>query len=107
MLLSQTVLPATTVTDIYTVPTYGEVAIEVQNIFVTVTTMYVSTKFRLSLAPGGIADDAAQYLLYDVVIPANGYQLETRIVAQPGDIIRAYASTTDVTVALFGVPVVI
>lgn len=94
-------LDATTLTDVYTVPSTLRNGIRyLKGLFVC--NRGAATTFRISYAPLGAADDVSQYLCYDVAIGANetfnasfeGFRLSAT------DVIRAYAGTADVSVTV-------
>lgn len=102
--LSQTALPATTLTDIYTCPN-GYMA-KIQTISIC-NRGGTDATFRLSLAKfNDTTDNVKQYRYYDVTIPANDtvdYGSQEWVISMwAGDIIRAYASNGNISVALDG-----
>lgn len=99
-LLSQTALPATTLTAIYTTPAGLYVVLRS---LVVCNRSATSATFRLSLAPLGAADATSQYLFYDLpLVPNDTFTSELLISLDPTDVVRAYASTANLTVSLFG-----
>ncbi len=100
--LGQTVLAATTLTDLYTVPAATQAV---------VSTIYVcnrggSAVFRISVAVAGAVDDPSQYLYYNMPIPANEtFAATVGITLGATDVIRGYASTANLTMTVFGVEV--
>lgn len=100
--LAQNNLAAATSTDVYTVGT-GKIAkvytINLCNISAAAIT------FRLSVAVAGAALDASQYLAYGTSIPANDsikLDFPGGLCLGAADVIRAYASDTNLTVSIFG-----
>jgi len=89
--------PATALTDLYTVPlaTYLVGIVRVAN-------RGAATTFRVSVAPGGVADSNEQYSAYDEPIGANERD-EMMIAAGPTDTVRVYAGANTLTFTLFGV----
>ena len=101
--LGQSALAATTLTDVYTVPAATST---------TVSTLTVCNRggasgtFRLSVAIGGAADTAAQYIYYDQYLDANStFAATVGITLAATDKIRAYASSANFSVNIFGVEV--
>lgn len=100
--LGQSVLPATTLTALYTVPAATQAV---------VSTIYVcnrssSASFRLSVAVAGAVDDPSQYIYYDIPIPSNEtFAATVGITIGPTDEIRGYASNSNLTVTIFGVEI--
>lgn len=101
--LAQAALPATTLTDVFTVPD-GMFA------FVTVTFCNqnaVTADVRLAVAVDGESDSAKQYLLYDATVDANGSYVwgsfpEDGIPMNGTDVLRAYSSSSNVSVNVIG-----
>lgn len=91
---------ATTLTVLYTVPALTSTVVS----SVIVCNEGAAGTFRVSVAVAGAADNAKQYLFYDVAIGAN-----TSITATLGislattDVVKCYASSTDMAFNLFGV----
>lgn len=99
-LSAQAALPATTLTAVLTSPIRKAM---------TVKAGYVcnrdagATTFRLSFAPAGAADAVEQYLYYDSPIGGNA-TVKLDIVGlplSPGDVLRAYAGTANLSVNIF------
>lgn len=61
---------------------------------------------RLRLKVGNESDDDKQFLLYDIpVLATDSFEWpreSKRLGIQPGDVLKAYASTANVTVTLVG-----
>lgn len=93
---------ATTLTDLYTV-TAGSNA--VVSSIVVCNQSAVATSFRIAVAPAGAADDASQYMYYDVVIPGNDTFVATIGWALNGvttqDIVRVYNTLATCSFTLF------
>lgn len=99
-ILGQADLDATTLTDLYTVPT-GKSAI-INAIFVCNRAGAAAT-FRISISVDGAADGVGQYLYYDVSVAANDtFLIEVPIPLDAADVIRGYASATTVTMVVVG-----
>lgn len=96
---AQADLDATTLTDVFTQGRGGAVKLN----SIVICNRGAATTFRLSIAYGGAADDVSQYLYYDApiddneTIPIEWVKGKTLVW---GDVIRAYAGTTDVTVQI-------
>ena len=102
-ILGQTALAATTLTDIYTVPAATQTTISTGLVCNRGST---ETTFRVSIALAGAADNNKQYLYYDVPIPANDtFAFTLGVSLGAGDIVRAYAGNTNITVNIFGVEI--
>jgi len=101
--LAQADLAATTLTDVFTVPAANNAVIS------TVTLCNrnaVSVAVRLSVAVAGAADNNKQYLYYDLPIGGNDtFAFTFGVTLDVGDVIRAFASTTGVSVNVFGVEI--
>lgn len=100
-ILGQADLAATTLTDVYTVPSLTQ---SVVSSIVVCNRNGASRTFRISVAVGGAADDSKQYLVYDDTIDANkslAFLLGVSLGA--ADKVRAYASAVGVSVNVFGV----
>lgn len=100
-ILSQTMPPATTLTDIYTVP--ADKTCSIMSIVVCNQDGGAGS-FRLSLAVAGAADASTQYINYDEAIAAH---TTTRISMAcnlyPTDIIRAYSSSGNISFTILGI----
>ncbi len=102
-LIAQAALPATTLTDVIAGSPSGKVYIALKSILVC-NRAALSATFRMSLAINGEADATKQYLFYDTpIVPNDSFTASLDIGLQPGDVIRCYASTANLTVSLFGV----
>lgn len=106
-ILGQVALSASTSTDVYSVPT-GRSAVVSK---VAICNRNASARtVRLSFAVGGEALANKQYVLYDYSVAGNtSYEWPATgngVGLGAGDIVRAYASDTDVSVSVFGVEVV-
>lgn len=101
--LGQVALGATTLTAIYTVPAATEAVVSTITVCNRGTT---DATFRVSVAVAGAADDPKQYLYYDLpLIAKDSFVLTLGIALGAGDIVKAYASTANVTVNVFGVEI--
>lgn len=101
--LGQAALAATTLTDVYTVPASTSA---------TVSTITVCNRgataatFRISVAVAGAADTPAQYIYYDQALDAySTYAATIGVTLAATAKIRAYASTANVSVNVFGIEV--
>lgn len=99
--LSQNALSATTLTDVYTVPTWQKAIVE--DIKVCNRDSGDDT-FRVSIAKfGDTSDQTKQYVYYDVTVPGNDtVTLGVNAPVNSGDIVRVYAWTANLSVSLFG-----
>jgi hypothetical protein len=101
--LGQVTPAATTVTDVYTVPSLTSAVVSTIAIC---NTNGSGVTVRLSIAKAGAVDTLAQYVLYNQYIDASStYVLTTGLTLAAGDVIRVYASTTNVTVNVFGMEI--
>lgn len=99
--LAQSAPGATTLTDVYTVP--GATSAVISSIVVANRSASART-FRLSVAIAGAADTPAQYLAYDMTVPANdSVFIQLGVTLAATDKIRAYVSAADVSINVFGV----
>jgi hypothetical protein len=98
--LGQSNPSATTLTDAYTVPALKSTVVST----ITVCEKGGATAtYRLSVAVGGVADTAKQYLVYDAPLAANETVTFTLgITLATTDVIRVYASTANVAFNIFG-----
>jgi len=94
----QTNPSATTLTDVYTVPS--------GNTFEFIVTVAnrsaVATSFRWSLAIGGAADSNEQYKAYDTPINGNDIYTSEKYLANAGDVIRVYATLATLSFGISG-----
>ena len=101
--LGQVALGATSLTDFYTVPGATQAVVSTGTVC---NRGAAGATFRISVAVAGAADDLKQYLYYDLPIPANdSFAFTFGIALGSGDVVRAYASTADLSVSLFGVEI--
>jgi hypothetical protein len=98
--LGQSAPSATTLTDLYTVPSGKMTTIS----SITVCNRSATpTSFRLSVAPGGAADAVSQYTHYDVPIPGNETYIATiGETLAATDKLRVYATLATLTASAFG-----
>ena len=86
------VLPASTVlTDIYTVP-----AGQRGDLRIVATNRGSDTAIRVSVAPGGAADEAKQYTVYDMILPANDAYALAPVLVPAGAVFRAASASGSV-----------
>lgn len=99
--LGQAAPPATTETDLYTVP--DETMTTVSSLVVCNRAGTAGT-VRVSVSVGGAATTDKDYLLYDKSVAANDYiTLVIGITIKESDVMRVYASSGDFSFNLFGV----
>ncbi len=99
--LAQSTPGATTVTDIYTVP--ADIEAVISSITICNRTALDKT-FRLSIAVNAAADTIAQYIAYDMTVPANDTVfVQIGITLGANDVVRAYVSATGISINVFGV----
>lgn len=97
--LAQLAPGAAALTDFYVVPPANSIA----DGKVIVANRSGNDTFRLSLARGGAADAAGQYLFYDMpVLGADTFTAPFSIAAGAGDVIRVYSTNGNLTFTLFG-----
>jgi hypothetical protein len=98
--LGQNDLPATTMTDVYTVPSATETVIS--TIIIANRTATAET-FRIAIRPNGATLADEQYIAYDVPIAANdSTTLTLGITLDAADVLSVYASAVDLSVNVFG-----
>lgn len=98
--LGQSDVPATTDTDVYTVPATKQVV--VSTVVVCNRTGGAIT-YRVAVRPDGAAIANQHYLLYDAPIPANSTDTFTiGLTADDGDVLTVYASAVGLSVNVFG-----
>lgn len=91
---------AVTSTTLYTVPAATSAVVST----ITVANLAAAdATFRVSTAVAALAITAKQYICYDVTVPGNGIiTLTLGITLAATDVIRVYASTTNVAFSAFG-----
>ena len=100
--VAQVALAATTLTDVYIASSLGKGGVTLRSLVVC-NRAASSATFRISLAVGGEPDATKQYLFYDTpIVPNDSFTSALEIGMAPGDVIRAYASNSNLTVNLFG-----
>lgn len=95
-ILGQSALTASTDTTVYTVPT-GTTS----TFTVSITNRGSAAVVRLAVSASG-TPTTAEYLEYDVSIPANGVLERSGIVAQAGKNVVVYSNTSDISVSIYG-----
>lgn len=103
-ILGQSSPLATTLTDLYTVPS---------NTVATISSFFAANRtatgatFRASVAAAGAADDSKQYVYYDIELPANETFVATvGMTMSQTDVFRVYSSHSGVSYNLFGAEIV-
>jgi len=98
--LGQSTPSATTLTDVYTVPSVTSAVVS------TITVCNRSgtaTSFRISVAPTGAADTDAHYLYYDVAIEGNDtFAATLGLTLATTDKVRVYATLATLSFSVFG-----
>ena len=98
--LAQSAPASVTLTDAYTVP--GATTAVVSS-FTACNQTAAATTFRISVAIAGAADTPAQYLFYDLPLPANDtYKDVLGITLGAADVVRVYSGNGSVSFNLFG-----
>lgn len=101
--LGQLATPATTLSDLYTVPALTKTIV---SSIVICNRGGSATKFRVSVAVAGAVDATNQYIYYDQSIPATDTFVATiGITLATTDIVRVYAISANVTFSIFGTEV--
>jgi hypothetical protein len=98
--LAQSDPTATTLTDVYTVPSSTSAVVST---VVVANRANAKRTFRLSVAIAGAVDTSQQYLIYDAELAANEVQTYTLgITLSATDKIRAYVSAQSISFNIFG-----
>jgi hypothetical protein len=98
--LGQNDLPATTLTDVYTVPASTETVIST---IVIANRTASAESFRIAIRTGGDAVEDKHYIAYDVGIAANdSTTLTLGVTLEATDVLSVYASAVDLSVNVFG-----
>ena len=101
--LGQVAPAATTQTALYTVPA---ATVATCSTIVVCNQTNASIKFRARVKVGGAADDAKQFLFYDVVVLKNSsFTATIGITLGATDVVAVYSDTANVSFNLFGVEV--
>ncbi len=101
--LAQSNPSATTLTDIYTVPASTSAVI---SSIVVCNQAGTSATFRVSIQVANAADNAKQYLYYDLTIPGNDTFIATLGISLAAtDVIAIFASTATLSFNVFGVEI--
>lgn len=96
--LAQASLPATTLTDLYTVPTDKRTAAYV----VVTNRSSTAVAYRISVAPAGALDSIEQYVVYDATVSIKP-QASRKLSLEAGTVIRGYAATADLNFCVNGI----
>ena len=98
--LGQSDLAATTLTDVYTVPSATETVIS--TVILANRTSSAMT-FRIAIRPNGASISDEHYIAYDVPLAANdSTTLTLGITLDAADVLSVYASAVDMSVNVFG-----
>lgn len=97
-ILGQANLSATTVTDIYTVPTAKLATVNIMVCNRNASAVVV----RLALSTTSVTQATNEFIEYGVTIPAYGVLERTGIMLQAAKIVTAYSDTANVTVIVDG-----
>ncbi len=95
---------ATTLTTLYTVP--GATSTTVSTLTVCNQSSTVAATFRVSVQVAAAADNAKQYLYYDLpVLVSDTFAATLGLTLATTDVVKCYASTANLSFNLFGVEV--
>ena len=98
--LGQSDLPATTLTDVYTVPSATETVIST---VILANRTAAAMTFRIAIRPDGATISDEHYIAYDVPLAANdSTTLTLGITLDAADVLSVYASAVDMSVNVFG-----
>lgn len=101
--LGQVAPAATTLTDLYTVPSSTQTVVST---LVVCNRASTKTTFRVSVAVAGVADATNQYVYYDVSIAPNETFTGTLgMTLAATDRVRCYAGAAQLTFQVFGVEI--
>ena len=97
--LGQVLSTASTLTDLYTVPSSTNTVAS----SLVVCNQGVTATFRVAVRKVGASIDPKQYLIYDMVINANDtISLALGITLAQTDVVSVYASSSTISFNLFG-----
>jgi len=96
-LLGQSALSAATNTSVYQVPSSKVAALNINAVNRGATSALVRLALASTTSPGN-----AEYIEYDVEVPAKGVLERTGIVLDASKRVVAYASTANVSVSVYG-----
>ena len=97
-ILGQQAPSATTLTDLYTVPSGRNATVKV-----VIANRGVAATFRVSVAVAGAVDSSEQYVAYDKPISTNDTGVTAAIMIGSTDVVRVYASTSNLSFTCTGV----
>jgi len=98
--LGQSDLAATTLTDVYTVPSATETVIST---VILANRTAAAMTFRIAIRPNGASISDEHYIAYDVPLAANdSTTLTLGITLDAADVLSVYASAVDMSVNVFG-----
>lgn len=101
--LAQSAPAATTLTDVYTVPSLTSATVSTITVCNRSAT---ATTFRLSVAVAGAVDAVQQYIYYDQTIDGNStFGITIGMTLGAADKIRVYVGSATISVNVFGVEV--
>ena len=98
--LGQSDLPATTLTDVYTVPSATSAVIST---IVLANRTSSAMTYRIAVRPAGASISDEHYLAYDTALAANdSTALTLGVTMEATDVLSVYASAVDMSVNVFG-----
>lgn len=98
--LGQSKPSAATLTDLYTAPALTSATVST---IIVCNQSATPTSFRISVAPAGAGDTAAQYLYYDIAIAGNDtFAATIGITLATTDVVRVYNTLATCSFSLFG-----
>ncbi len=97
-ILGQSSPPAVSLTDVYTVPALKNATVRV------IVTNRVATPatFRVSVAPGGAADNVIHYIAYDTPIAKNDTGSTVAFMLDTTDVVRVRSSSGSLSFTVTG-----
>jgi hypothetical protein len=97
MRLAAVDLPATAMTDVYTVPALRRTVFTVS----VCNRTSADRRLRLALCDGALLN--ADYIEFDTVIPPNGVLERSGLMLSAAQLLRAYADATGLSVVVYGI----
>ena len=98
--LGQEAPPATTATDVYTVPSATSAVVST---IIIANRAATAGTFRLSVRPNGGTQTDAMYCAYDVPVAGNdSTTLTLGLTVDATDVITVYCSSADMSINIFG-----
>ncbi len=98
-ILGQSAPGATSLTDVYTVPTGKNATLRI----LVANRGGSAATFRVAVSPNGDTISSEHYVAYDEALPANSSVTSSSKMLGDGDVVRVYASNANLSFSVTGI----